>query len=60
MALNKQNIEKCVEEAEEFISRAKVVIDEMSRSEWYGNKNTAALRRQSLELTHELAALRKR
>jgi|GEM_PF-2289205 hypothetical protein len=63
--MNLTTIRKAKREAEEFVRRAKVVLDvtdpsEPARSAWmFGTPDTAALRRQSMELTRALAEMRK-
>jgi hypothetical protein len=63
--MNLSTIRKAKREAEEFVRRAKIVLDETepkepANSSWmWGTANTAALRRQSMELTRALAEMRR-
>lgn len=63
--MNLSTIRKAKREAEEFVRRAKIVLDETEPSEpaksaWmFGTPATAALRRQSMELTRALAEMRR-
>lgn len=63
--MNRQKIEDSIEEAHKFIERANTVLRDIIGkkddvlSYGGGNKNSGALRRQSLELTNSLANLRK-
>jgi len=59
---NKQELQKTIDIAKEFIQRAEVMADELDGSErrYYSPSITAsALRRQSMELTRQLAILRR-
>lgn len=58
--MNKKTIEEAVQEAQEFINRAKTVLkEEASSKHCHRDIHTGALRRQSMELTRVLARLRK-
>lgn len=63
--MNLITIRKAKREAEEFVKRAKAVLDETdpkepAHSSWlWGTQKTGALRRQSMELTRALAEMRK-
>lgn len=62
--MNKEKINNAVLEAQKFIDRANIVLNDLDNSAYkrdycVGNKNSGALRRQSLELTNSLATLRK-
>lgn len=58
--MNKNTLKEAVQEAQEFLNRAKTVLEEEISSEhYYGSIHTSALRRQSMELTRVLARLRK-
>ena len=52
-------INAAIKEAQEFIKRAKVVVDEASDNRMWGSKSAGALRRSSMELTRALAEMRK-
>lgn len=57
--MNHEKLAFCVAEAEEFLRRAKPVMA-IPESDFYSEPRlTGALRRQSLELTRALAALRR-
>lgn len=67
---NKQELQKTINIAKEFIQRADDLIGELEQAEaakgksWphnysVSNRDTASVRRQSMELTRQLAALRK-
>ncbi len=55
-----EDILKAEQEAKEFLSRVKVVREERkaTRGTLFGDRNTGALRRQSMELTRALADMR--
>lgn len=64
--MDEPRIRAAVKEATEFLKRAKVALED--KDSWTNEgttylslkpRHTAALRRQSMELTHSLAALRK-
>ena len=61
--MNKQKIEACEKLCQEFLERAKKVKGDntaLGSDAWYwGSKDTAALRRTSMELTRALAELRR-
>ena len=53
-------IKAAIKEAQEFIKRAKVAVDEASDNYgMWGSKATGALRRSSMDLTRALAEMRK-
>jgi len=53
-------INAAIKEAQEFIKRAKVAVDEASDNySMWGSKATGALRRKSMDLTRALAEMRK-
>lgn len=67
---NKQELQKTINIAKEFIQRADDLIGEIEQAEaakgksWpynysVSNRDTASVRRQSMELTRQLAILRK-
>lgn len=61
-SMTKERIEKAIEEATEFIARAKVVVGSGSYVEdmwWPPKTESGALRRQSMELTRALVEMRK-
>ena len=59
--MNKAKIELCEKLCREFLERAKVTKETANgNSAWFwGSKDTAALRRTSMELTRALADLRR-
>lgn len=62
--MNKLCIKIAVAEAEKFLVRAKIVLDQNDESsgdtDWlFGSKYTGALKRQSIDLTRSLAEMRK-
>lgn len=68
---NKQELQKTIDIAKEFIRRADYLIGDIESQESNGDKHwvyrthvssrdTAAVRRQSMELTRQLAILRRR
>ena len=61
--MNKAKIEACERLCREFLERAKKVKGDdtaLGTDKWYwGSKDTAALRRTSMELTRTLADLRR-
>lgn len=67
---NKHELQKTIDIAKEFIQRADDLIGEIEDEErnkdkdWFGrthvsNRETSAVRRQSMELTRQLAILRR-
>jgi hypothetical protein len=59
--MTKDAIGEAIKEANEFVQRAKLVLkehDEPTNGHLWGDKNTAALRRQSMELTRALSKMR--
>ena len=67
---NKHELQKTIDIAKEFIQRADDLIGEIEQAEaakgksWpynysVSNRDTASVRRQSMELTHQLAILRR-
>ena len=59
--MNLEKVIKAEKEAKRFLVITKKVEQEISKDEYlfYGNKLTGALRRSSMDLTRELAELRK-
>jgi hypothetical protein len=55
--MNKEMIKKAIKEADEFLDRAEICI--RPGVDTSGTRDTAALKRQSLELTRALADMRK-
>lgn len=58
--MDKATIKAAIEDAQEFIRRARAVLDEKAEPGYYGcgTAKSGALRRQSLELTRALARMR--
>jgi hypothetical protein len=67
---NKQELQKSIDIAKEFIQRADDLIGDIEQEhankdkDWFGrtpvsSKDTASVRRQSMELTRQLAILRR-
>jgi len=57
--MTRENVEKAVEEAREFIKRAEDALAMKSTVFVYPSMASGALRRQSMELTRALAEMRK-
>jgi hypothetical protein len=55
--MNAEKVKEAVKHAQEFIRRAKVL--HHGEGEIVGTRNSASLKRQSLELTRSLADLRR-
>jgi hypothetical protein len=56
-----KQVNDCVKEAHRFLDKARAVVQRVDENEtaFYGCKETAALRRASLDLTRALADLRR-
>lgn len=53
------NVSECIKEANRFIYWARIVEKEMKNSAFYwGGKNSASMKRASLDLTRALAKMR--
>lgn len=68
---NKQELQKTIDIAKEFIDRARDLVADIEMQKatedsdwhdrkWVSNRDSAAVRRQSMELTRQLAILRRR
>ena len=59
--MTQTKVNEAIKEAQEFIKRAKVAVDEASDNRYgmWGSKATGALRRKSMDLTRALAEMRK-
>lgn len=58
--MNLKNLNQAIEEAQEFLKRAKELRNDQKPSGdyYWGSRLTASVRRQSMELTHALSKLR--
>ena len=57
--MNKEQVAVTVKEARDFIKRAEAFIKDADQSGWTGSAVSGALRRQSMELTRALSAMRR-